>query len=863
MDYLKLNNSILIADYDYLPLIYRFKNEHPNLSIKVISKEDSISHVSFSYKEDPVPYLVKNERYDYSRAKKIARILTVCDLSKSNELSSLYYELEEKGFIVKDDLAEIEFKDKDIYLLEADEDRELHSLFKRNGYYINDIHLSDLDIQIKNDIDRHPPIIYFPNKFNQYFHLYQQLRKESFENSDDKERITVFVKDIADEYYIRQFSSIFKLPALLNVERSYLSIPKVKEKVNEIFKNKKFEFTDEEQNDRDIKPLVELVKKYSLDKLKFDFAYANLLELTNSLSFIESRETKGLTYTSNFTFDQSKIYYILDFQYDVFYKEFKDNSVLTDKELLRIDCNTSYDKTKLERRKKLNFIAYMNIRLLSRVTQHLSDAIYDSQFIEDFHWDKSERIAQGERTILDKQTSSSGNKEAEKITDTNAIKKVSMMDLGYFIDGYYTNDAVNLLKANSLDKQLPGGSYENINSYKHAYNGENLKLDTDDNRFSITDLEKYVNCPFQYLLNKLIPEKNPDMFKRMFGTMFHSILEKCYHKDFDLDTAIKDGVDEFRADAIKRGTPFTSKEEVYLNIAIHWIKEFIPTILSINKEMVWIENDEDYERRVTFEIKDKDGHAYVFNGSVDKILYTECGNTRFYTILDYKSGAEDFKAKECFLGKSIQLPLYYYALQSDEMQNRNPLLKGAEFAGFAIQHVYINSLSKMLMSGKKKIATDYSISEDTLKDNFKFSGPLLDDTDYKKSLCSSYTFTPTNRKTKKEDASTFVDKYNLVYVDKELAISISTGRKKDDVIYYPINDLIKDCIDSLLVTIARIKKGDFSIAPTSNDLSKNDIKNVACKFCTYKDVCYHNIMTDFVMNKEVVEAHFAKYKKGN
>lgn len=191
MNITDLHNSIIVSDRDYFSLLYQKKNEYPSLSFKLMDTSEVIDSLSFAYKEDPLPYLVYEKKMDYSTAKKYMKLLRVADRTKSVKLTELYNDLHER-FLEEDDLADITFKDKKIYLLEMQEDKEIHSLFNRKHLSTIDIELKDLDIlplhdevSLKNDV----PIYYFPNRFQQYFYLFSRLRKEYLLDESKKRRL--------------------------------------------------------------------------------------------------------------------------------------------------------------------------------------------------------------------------------------------------------------------------------------------------------------------------------------------------------------------------------------------------------------------------------------------------------------------------------------------------------------------------------------------------------------------------------------------------------------------------------------------------------------------------------------------------
>ena len=52
------NKNIVVADFDYQSVVFRYKNSHPELDIKVINRNELINKISYSFKKDPIPFLI-------------------------------------------------------------------------------------------------------------------------------------------------------------------------------------------------------------------------------------------------------------------------------------------------------------------------------------------------------------------------------------------------------------------------------------------------------------------------------------------------------------------------------------------------------------------------------------------------------------------------------------------------------------------------------------------------------------------------------------------------------------------------------------------------------------------------------------
>ena len=76
MDLSKQNN-IIITDTDYLPFLYQYKNEHPDLEIKFMSKDEVLTKLVFSFNYDEaIKHLIKHG-IEYSKAKRYLKLFQV------------------------------------------------------------------------------------------------------------------------------------------------------------------------------------------------------------------------------------------------------------------------------------------------------------------------------------------------------------------------------------------------------------------------------------------------------------------------------------------------------------------------------------------------------------------------------------------------------------------------------------------------------------------------------------------------------------------------------------------------------------------------------------------------------------------
>ena len=800
------SKNIIVADFDYQAALFLFKNKHPDLDIKIISRHDLINKVSYSFSKDPIPFLIK-EGIGYKKAKKYLDILLTVDVSKNEELTKVFNKLNDNGYLAKDEYGFYELKDSHIFLFEMEQDVCIQQFLKRSGLEYSFLRLEGLNLY-KNNAYISPNIIYFENKMTQFFYIFSWVRDKARDNPNQKQRI--IINGDEDIFYVKIMSDLFHIPVCYVEERPLISVKSVKAKINQIYSTKTFSFAEEELEDQDVKALKELIEYYGLDKLDdFLFSYANLLEIVAMKNARVPVGTGGVVITNKFVFDPSFFTYVTNFNSNAFYKIYADDNVLSDNELKEVGYNTSYNKTAIERRNKINFLRHNNVAVVSRVERHLGDKIFDSPLLEEM-W------------------------KGKKIKYEDELEMPT-----------FTTEAAFLYSSTLLNKSGIPFDSNIFNSYDPSFKGINSGDDFRKTTWSVTGLESYINCPFKYYVSKLIPLEKNNYSKRFIGTAIHKVFEKFNHLDYVFEDALKEGEEAYYKEFEKVGIEPTPKDKAFLAISQTWLRRFVKSYQKAIEGTNFVKPvDEDYERSIEFHLDDK-GETYNFYGKIDKIIVSESNGHQYYSIVDYKTGSEEFNPLEVFLGKSIQLPLYYYAIEENIQPDQ--YTKGAEFGGFYIQHVSFSTIK-----GALKETNGPYLKEKRLILQSRLAGISKDSPSYISSIDA--TAIKDDGSIKNNGGDLLQLKHQFSEVDAEEIII-----KDDDIGLnkYNLQDLVEDAKQAAITAIHRICDADFIIAPTSYSLLDFDIKKTVCNNCPYRPVCYR-AKDDAVDYKKEVLKHFKK-----
>lgn len=812
-----MEKTLIVADKDYDAVLFSYKNSHPSSSIKIIHPDEFASLLSFSYELDPIPFLIKLG-YDYDRAKKAMKALLVGEIAKNQKLKELYKALNDACYLKKDPYGKYELSQADLCFFELNEDIELHALAKRNNIPYRDLSVSDLSITMRfNEDSSHPPLFSFKNKFQQFSYIYSDIRRRLL-NGEDANKIRIHVQNESDLFYVSLCSCLFGVESFMAVSRPFISDPIVSKKIQEIHAKKAFVFLEEEKKDPSILKLAELVDYYGLASLPFDAAYASLLEALSSLANVVPTSDRGVMVCADSLIDMDSLTYVTDFVDGSFYKTYEDNHILSDEDLLSASINPSYVLTSLDRRKKLNYIRYSNIALLSSVEEHLKESIYPSQFMSELPFYKRSKV-----------------------------ERISFNE-----NGIYTSKAKELFLGKQLDDAFYFKPHEEFRSYDHSYQKiEGYVFPFKTKSYSITKLESYIDCPFKFLMSDLLPSNNDDYHALYLGKLIHKVMERIYDDDFSFDDAFRKGKEVYLEEMLSHHQKFAPVEEAYLKIYYPHLKRIVSELRawkmasSIQKEIP--------EQKLEWDLLEGE-KKYHFSGRIDKIIqFGKDNSPTYYYLIDYKTGLEEFNPKTVFLGKSTQLPLYYYAFELDK-KLKESLVGDSSFAGFGIQQMYASSVKSAYGDNNG------TLSETSFYKKSAFKGVVLSsDSEEFWHLADETSFVEKKGSLVSTGKGTFMsNKGSFITMNEG---SVIDGKKERD---YSLSELLSDAISSSLNVIHAIEDAKFPIAPTnSRDLAtKPDIKRLSCAYCSYKDICYHNAPEDYVDYSETIKTYFAD-KKGD
>lgn len=801
MDFRK--NPIIVADRDYFPLLFSFRREHPEIAFKLLGVEELIDRASISFPHNPIKYLLPLGM-DYVKAKKYLRLLRL--FPEAEELSFIRAVLPEEE-IATDPLGDYELSRASIYLLEMEEDIEIHALLKRKGYEAIDMSLTELGLS--RHLPEKPTVTLFQNKYAQYTYLFSSLRERLLQGEIKPGDVRIQIGNANDAFFLRLIGSLFGIKVDCPIGSDLTMNPRISSLLAAMQQKGALEMIEGEGDEYKI--VADAIMEYGLSSLPFPIAYASLTEILQARKEVEKTDGEGILCVDRYVFAPESEIYLTCLQNGPFYKVYADDDVYDDATLLRMNANPSYVKTELERRKKRNFLLYHRFALLSRVKEHLADKIYASQFQVEGEWPEVPGPSYLEPT------------------------------------GVHTRASSLLFGMNVYDRNFvstPQGVYR---SYDSRYKGiEGYRMEKD--HWSITNLKNYIPCPYKYYLDTVLPRTSRDMRPAYAGTMVHKVLEKIYDEDFDLEKAILEGKAAYAEHRQRDGEEEAPYDAILLEVIAENVRAYAPLIRKQREHMKLIASYAELDVRWAY--ADEKG-SYPFKGKVDNVLLLGDESGRYFVVNDYKSGQETFHPYEAFLGHSIQLPAYADALIHGDFVKEN----GGVFAGMGIKTVLFPSFASAFKNdgGLSLAQARKSLASHGVFLNDEHFWKVADDTAFKEKKDKKGA-TITECKCSGDYLSCGPYTFDLGGAGHLSGIKGAAP--------YSLDELLEDTKKACLDIIHRIERGEFPMAPTSEDLSIAPKTNeLTCSFCGYKDVCYRNPLRDMADYSTKVRLKFFKEEK--
>ena len=347
----------------------------------------------------------------------------------------------------------------------------------------------------------------------------------------------------------------------------------------------------------------------------------------------------------------------------------------------------------------------------------------------------------------------------------------------------------DLLTLSTHYKDEPYLTYNN--KYKKISNNKLKNYLNKGLTLSYSSMNTFYQCSFRYYLDNILRvNKYEERFDAVLGSIFHEILSECFIND-DYDVILN------YEKLISESTyPFNKSEKFFLE---NLKNELLLIIDTIKEQLKYTSLKQSmYEKEIKIDISSD--VKVTFKGFVDKILYDEFNGEKIVAIIDYKTGNPLLNINNSIYGLDMQLPVYIYLIKNE--------IKNVRIGGFYLQKILSN------VSNIQK-----------RKESLKLQGYSNEDIDILEKVDSSYENSCVIKSLRTTQNGFY--SYSKIINDEQI-----------DTLYNIVESKVKEARDKILNT-------EFDINP-----KEMDDKNIGCKFCKYKDICYMT-SSDIVKLKKI------------
>lgn len=359
------------------------------------------------------------------------------------------------------------------------------------------------------------------------------------------------------------------------------------------------------------------------------------------------------------------------------------------------------------------------------------------------------------------------------------------------------------------DYYLIGGLDENkdiLNQHIHHYlsskNQPDL-LSTDivsklySPRLSVSQIETYNKCPFQYYIQYglgIYPLQEKKLMPNELGSLIHYVLSICMNEKQDISKLVDDYINE-------NETLLQKIKSLKINhYFIEQLKKDLHITLALLKRQLKISafDIQDCEKR----IEDDISHMH-FKGFVDRIDEYD----HYVSIIDYKSSAKDIDLNLAMQGFNIQMLLYLKMVT--QMYQKDP---GAI--------LYFNTKKRILSTDQ---AINDKVDEQDFYKQYRFGGYVIDD--------------GTHQVIQGIDP-TFEKRSDIIPVKY-----VKSKNKYDGHILTPkqLDNLLEIIEKHIYELYQNMLNGHIAIDPKGSDQSATHTLVNPCHYCPYHSVCSFDV----------------------
>lgn len=630
-------------------------------------------------------------------------------------------------------------------------------IFSVNDAYVPKFFDQDVRKIYTNKAIENPVYLYRAlNQYQQIMCVYEKV-VELLEKGISTSKINIINSYVEDDISLTKLFKDAQIPYNLFKRQALAEYP-VLIKVIDILKNAGYQqaktYLASLKESDIVKKIVKVFNDYDSNLIANNLPV--FIHELKKLTFVEVGYQSAVSITgfNDLVYKDDEYYLLMNYYEESFPIKYLDNDYLSDLEAKLIDYPSSLE---------LNH--YQRMAITSRLNQidHLF-LIYPKKIIEDTipsRLDLSREVVVSDYEY--------------QVKDKSYLSELLFLDFAKKKFDYENYNLFNedLTRLNNLFG-------DRFREYIPQFNGIEDKtlshLLKNNNTLSAYKLETYNLCPFRYYLSYLL---KLDSFQgnifTYIGQVIHKVIEtKAKQNNYDIDLILSQFA--FPEDELYKYPLF--KELIVENI------QLIDQIVSEFEEVTQFKTVKS-EEIIKQEFNDK----FTLSGVIDKVMIDE--EYRYFLIIDYKYGDENYNQGDLEKDYDLQLPFYLYAFQ-----RQNPDLKPAGI-------LYQQTSLKKDQRGKEA--------------NYKMKGLVIDLVSVLKRI------DPT------------LSKIQGVRVNKDGSLPQNS---RSFISRDGFDELIKNTEKVVSGVSQRIAAGDFVIKPILIDIDQRTKDSISCKYCKFFGICY-------------------------
>lgn len=817
---LELDNSIIICPFSFRTFLFDLKKKNPTISFTILDKSEFLQRLFYVIDKKAKNIIIAKDPDNYYKINDVFnKLIAIKDInvskySRINDVIKLKEYLLKESLMKKDEYFLEYLKNKKIIILGyPSDDNDL--LYAKEKFNLN---IEFVNLTSKNIT--HNNYYKFDNVFDELHFVFNEAAKLIDEDKNNINRIVLFGVSSEHEFLLNYFSNVYKIPVNYKSSVSLYSLPLIRDFIsylnNELFEISVQIYKTDNPNNNNLLKFIELIEPYKdLEKSKF---ITLITKIAKSNNVHTSMYKNAISVLDLCLPRKDDIVFILNFTESSFPKTYKEDSYLTDNMLNEIFSLTSSSKNKYEDELCSYILTNCNVYAISTLKNRGSLTCFTSSLTH----------------FIKEDVTSNKNKEPNILyrPDYEYSKDYLLLRFGIVRDLY------TKYHTNTFDKDFLFEMFKDNELLDNKV--KNIKVFNQDSSFSLSysSLSKYNTCPYRYYLEKILELKPLDenKFVMNLGNVFHYVIELITNdktKDFIKEIAntpsfvfdewitnnsydnLKD-FDEYY-DKYLNYVLFTPGHKKYLEfkdfeliLLDRYIKQFrLATKYTLYKyACMSLAGPILSEKKFEYHL-DKNS---LINGFVDAIVITKDKfDNKYISIIDYKSGENEFNFNEFNKGKNIQLPTYLlFAKNIDELKH----------------YRFIGAYYNMIFS-KQKIDFSNPINLAKALPDFHLKG---------------FTVIPNDPNEEPNYLDTFDSNWRSGTYIKSLKLNAS--KKSSELSYYKYSKLFKESelVDVVNKTIEIYKEGFKNIRSNNFDIAPKRYKkgDKPCEHCDFKHICYVN-----------------------